>query len=140
MHFLVDQTIGKGDGTRPRHGWNESVFIQRRPVLLRNQIETDAADDPTETPTDDTHKVYFCGDDGTISVGIKPIAKEKIAALRWLDITGSAVAIDPPLLASASTEIRGTLDKAQKVFTALIKAGWTKPQALGIVANIRGGE
>src|SRR5262249_52941548 len=91
-----------------------------------------------ETPTDDTHRVYFCSDDGTISVGVKPIAKDKIAALRWLDITGSAIAIDPAALASAPTEIRGTLEKAQKAFTMLIGAGWTKPQVCGIVANIRG--
>lgn len=41
------------------------------------------------TPKDDNYQVWFCSDDGPTNVGIKPIAKDKVEAVRWFDITGA---------------------------------------------------
>ncbi len=90
-----------------------------------------------ETPTDDNYKVYFCSETDTVKVGIKTIAKAKVKATRWLDITGGALAVDPTALANAPAQIKGTVPMAQQAFTRLRGAGWTAAQACGILANIQ---
>jgi len=50
-----------------------------------------------QKPADDNYKVYFCSDEGKMSVGVKTIAKAEIDVLRWLDITGSGDDPDPSL-------------------------------------------
>lgn len=49
------------------------------------------------TPKDDNYQVWFCSEAAPTSVGVKTIAKDKIEAVRWLDITGMGNPSDPTL-------------------------------------------
>ncbi|WP_147155030.1 phage tail tip lysozyme [Reyranella soli] len=122
--------------------WSAAAETPERPgtIVVTKPVDGKAsvgilAETPKDTDTD--YKVYFCSDEGTVSVDVKPIAKDKIETLRWLDLTGTAAAVDPAALALAPATVQGTMELARKAFTRLRKAGWTKEQACGILANIQ---
>ena len=49
------------------------------------------------TPTDDNCQVWFCSDEGLISVGRKTIARSAIDVLRCFDVSGAGDPTDPSL-------------------------------------------
>jgi hypothetical protein len=79
---------------------NEAVAPLRPGTIVVTEPQADGKASVgilAETPTDDNYKVYFCSDKDKISVGVTTIAKAKIVAQRWLDITGAGDPSDPTL-------------------------------------------